>query len=687
MSRTISFRFLLAVITAGLTLQSCQDEVKPAAPVVEAPTAVTSVQVSAKTDITFTFTAPGKFASASVTATGGSATVKTPPAANAKEGTVVVEFTAGNTAGAGSVVLTITDGSNQVGTATAVLNITLSAPPTVALSATTGSGIPGSTVSVTANITAANGASSLTVTGATVSPASPIAISGTSASQAVSVTIPANAVVGSTILVVFTAKDAQNLNSTAVTFTITVLDPVIQLQGTLTTQTLDASKPYLLVGQVFIPNGVTLTVPAGTVIKGDKATKAVLVVQPGGKLIANGTANNPIVFTSNQDVNARDRGDWGGIVILGNAYVNQSARPAVEGITPTQNYGTIGSDPTVNATENSGSLQYVRIEYAGIELTPNNETNSITFGGVGNGTTVSYVQTSFGGDDNFEWFGGTVNGKYLVSHSGWDDDFDTDFGWGGNVQFGLVVRNTFFADQSGSNAFESDNQANGNTIAGVCDGSTQAGCTRGVFSNITVLGPRDIQSRSISANYQNAIHIRRRTAISIFNSFISGFRIGVRLDDQGTLDNLVAAAGVHQYNVLSVPGSIVTGSTTTAADAAFATGLSSGDASTVSTYWSNNNNGVFNAIAADSVIGNRGIQTAAFWSSKTAATYPSDPDFTLVAGRTTGPLGALNLNSGANFTNAKLSGGFFTTTTYRGAFGSTDWTNGWTEFRPLTKVY
>ena len=301
--------------------------------------------------------------------------------------------------------------------------------------------------------------------------------------------------------------------------------------------------------------------------------------------------------------------------------------------------------------------------------------------------SVSYVQSSFGGDDSFEWFGGTVNGKYLVSLSGWDDDFDTDFGWGGNVQFGLAVRNTFFADQSGSNAFESDNQANGNTIAGVCDATTQAGCTRGVFSNMTILGPRDIQSRSISANYQNGIHIRRRTSISIFNSFISGFRIGVRLDDQGTLDNLVAGSGVHQYNVLSVPGSTLVGSTTTAADAAFATGLSAGDASTVSSYWSSNNNGVFNTVAADSVIGNRGIQTASYWSSKTAATYPSNPDFTLVAGRTTGPLGALNLNGGANFTNAKLSGGFFIQTTYRGAFGSTDWTNGWSEFQPSTKVY
>jgi hypothetical protein len=696
MKQTLKIFALLLAVSSIVMIQSCkEDEPTPAGPTVTAPTSVASVQVGTKADVTFTFTAPGSFKSSSVTATGGTATIKTAPTANATEGNVVVEFTAGATAGAGSVVLTLTDNSNQTATATAVLNVSISAPPSLTLSATTGSGNPGTTVAVTATITAANGASNLTITGATSTPVSPITLTGTAPTQAVTLAIPANAVVNSTILVVFTVKDAQNLVSSPVTYTITVSDPTNILQGNLTTQTLDATKPYLLKGQVFIPNGVTLTVPAGTVIKGDKATKATLVVQPGGKLIANGTANSPVVFTSAQGVGERDRGDWGGIVMLGNAFVNQASKPAVEGITPTQTYGSSiaeAANPSTNATENSGTLTYVRIEYAGIELTPNNETNSLTMGGVGNGTTVSYVQVSFGGDDGFEWFGGTVNGKYLVSHSTWDDDFDTDFGWGGNVQYGLIVRNISAADQSGSNAFESDNQANGATIAGICDGTTNTGCTRGIFSNITVLGPRVVvNTPNVSSNYQNAMHIRRRSAISVFNSFFSGFRVGLRIDDQGTLDNLTSGAGKHGYNVLTVPGTTIIGTSTTAADAVFATGLTispdpAGNATAISNYWTANNNTSINDITTTiAKITDLGIVSSLYWSDKTSSTYPSNPNFALVAG----VAGVNNLNAGANYSDAKFTGNAFFNTAgaHRGAFGATDWTDGWSEFQPINKVY
>ncbi len=695
MKNTLRIFALLFAMSSLALIQSCkEDDPAPVPPTITAPTTVASVQVNTKADVTFTFTAAGGFKSSSVTATGGTATVKTAPSANAADGSVVVEFTAGATAGAGSVVLTLTDNSNQSTTQTAVVNVTISAPPSITLNLSAGSGNPGTTLPVTATITAPNGGAVLTITGATSVPASPISVSGTT--QAVTLAIPANAVVGSTISAVFSVKDAQNLVSSPVTYTITVSDPTNILQGNLTTQTLDATKPYLLKGQVFIPNGVTLTVPAGTVIKGDKATKATLVVQPGGKLVANGTANSPVVFTSAQGVGERDRGDWGGIVMLGNAFVNQPSKPAVEGITPTQNYGSSiaeAATPATNATENSGTLTYVRIEYAGIELTPNNETNSLTMGGVGNGTTVSYVQVSFGGDDGFEWFGGTVNGKYLVSHSTWDDDFDTDFGWGGNVQYGLIVRNISAADQSGSNAFESDNQANGSTIAGICDGTTNTGCTRGIFSNITVLGPRVVvNTPNVSSNYQNAMHIRRRSAISVFNSFFAGFRVGLRIDDQGTLDNLTSGAAKHGYNVLTVPGTTAIGTSTTAADAVFATGLTiapdpAGNATAISNYWTANNNASINDIATATIakITDLGIVSTLFWGSQTSSTYPSNPNFSLVAG----VAGNNNLNSGANFTDAKFTGNAFFNTAgaYRGAFGATDWTDGWAEFQPINKVY
>ncbi|MBL7851179.1 MAG: hypothetical protein JNN04_09775 [Cyclobacteriaceae bacterium] len=555
------------------------------------------------------------------------------------------------------------------------------------------SGKPGEVVSVNVGFDAPNGAQDLYVYVNGVEEDF-ISVSGVSSPYTYEYTVPTDATIGSTIALAFQLIDAKGYPSQVANFLITVGET---LSGTLTTRTLDAAQQYFIKGQVFIPNGVTVTIPAGTILKGDKATKATLIVQPGGKLVCNGEANNPVVFTSAQPVGARDRGDWGGIVMLGNAWVNQSAQPAIEGITPTQKFGSTtaeGATPTTNANENSGTLRYVRIEYAGIELTPNNETNSLTLGGVGNGTTMEYVQVSYGGDDGFEWFGGTVNGKYLVSLSTWDDDFDTDFGFQGNIQFGLVVRNPFFGDQSGSNAFECDNAPNANDTP-----SGASGYTRPVFSNITVLGPRDFttglgsgtSARSISANYQNAIHIRRRVAISIFNSFFSGFPVGVRLDDQATLDNLNNGTSRHAFNVLASPNNTVLGTSTSSSNVAFATGLSGGDATTLQAYWTNNNNTLVNPSAgapwsptpgtpANSVdpYPGLGLNQNMFWGGSTSSTYPSNPNFTVTAG---------TLSSGADFTDPKLPGSFFTSTTYRGAFGATDWTDGWAEFQPLSKIY
>ncbi|MCZ8354211.1 MAG: hypothetical protein O9340_05720 [Cyclobacteriaceae bacterium] len=578
---------------------------------------------------------------------------------------------------------------------------TTPAAPTITLEATSTQDLPGETVIANLSMTVPGGAKNLIISG---SFSETMPLNGeTELDKPIELDIPANAVIGSTLTAVFVVTDKNDKTSTPVTFLITVNNPVIELAGNITTNlTLDATKSYLLKGQTFVKNNVTLTIPAGTVIKGDKATKATLIVEPGGRLVCNGTAANPVVFTSAQAVGARDKGDWGGVVILGTAFVNQASQPNIEGISPAVPYGNTTS-PTTNADQNSGTLNYVRIEYAGIELSPNNETNSLTMGGVGNGTTINYVQVSFGGDDGFEWFGGTVNGKYLVSHSTWDDDFDTDFGWSGNIQFGLVVRNPFFADQSGSNAFESDNQGNGNAITN-CDATassagTATACTRGVFSNITVLGPRETNSRSISGSYQNALHIRRRSSISIFNSFISGFRIGLRIDDDGTYFNLAQGNAVHSNNVLSNSSTAGTATSTTATDGTYVTGIrfdvandgtittntgvTAGNATSIANYWLTNNS-AFNNVTSTQTWSDIGINPALFWAGQTSANYPSNPNFALTAGVT----GANNLNSGASFTNGKVSGAFFTQTTYRGAFSSTtDWTDGWTEFQPLNKVY
>jgi len=727
MKKLIRLMAFFVAASALVLVQSCDDEEPAVPPTLTAPTGVTAVQVNAKADISFSFLAPEGYASSSVSATGGSATVKTAPAAGATEGSVVVEFTADGSAGAASVTLTLTDNKSQTISQTAVVNKTISAPPTVALSASTANGFPGKTVSVTVTVTAANGAKSLAYTttgGLTGSPASPITLSGTT--QAITFTIPASAAIGATFAVAITATDNQNLNSTPATFTVTAATNV--LTGTLSTNlTVRKGEPYLVTGQFIVATGVTLTVEPGAIIKGDKATKGLILIQPGGKLNAVGTAAEPIVFTSSQNVGERDRGDWAGIVWLGNAYVNQSARPAIEGVTPTQLYGTVGTDVDVNSTEDNGKLRYARIEYAGIELTPNNETNGLTMGGLGSGTEVDYVQVSYGGDDAFEWFGGTVNGKHLVSLSTWDDDFDTDFGWRGNVQWGLIVRNPFFADQSGSCAFESDNQANANAITGICDDTEKKGCTGGVFSNVTVLGPREF-NRTISGNYTRALHLRRRTAISIFNSVITGFNTGLTIDDAGTLTNYKADnTGFAKLNNNVLFTSLLPGTPTpsggpftaipaASGNAAFGStdasniwnGSSSGNTSTVPAFfvrtgstsasntWASTASTVAGTDVAFATVAGwtagtavniinpyegTGINPALFFAGQTAATYPANPNFAVTSGSITGQTAA------TLFADAKLGSFFDKTLTYKGAFGATDWTDGWADFQPVNKVY
>lgn len=214
-----------------------------------------------------------------------------------------------------------------------------------------------------------------------------------------------------------------------------------------------------LQNKVYVRNGATLTILPGTVIRGDFNTKGTLIITKGSKLIADGNQSQPIVFTSNNPIGNRNEGDWGGVIVLGNAINNQPGGVAnIEGLPPSTNTQHGGN----NDNDNSGIIRYVRIEFAGIPLEPNKEINGLTFGSVGKQTLVDYVQVSYCGDDSFEWFGGTVNCKHLISYSTIDDDFDTDFGYRGNVQFGLAIRNENLSDAAGdSNCFESDNDAQG----------------------------------------------------------------------------------------------------------------------------------------------------------------------------------------------------------------------------------
>lgn len=298
---------------------------------------------------------------------------------------------------------------------------------------------------------------------------------------------------------------------------------------------------YSLKGWVYVKSGAELTIEAGTIIKGDKATKAALIIEPGAKLFAQGTATSPIVFTSAQPAGSRRPGDWGGLIICGRA-VNNQKEMQIEGGPRTKHGGNDNAD-------NSGVIRYVRVEFAGYPFAADKEINGITFGSVGSGTTVDHLQVSYSNDDSFEWFGGNVNCKYLVAYHGWDDEFDTDNGFSGKVQYCLGIRHPRIADISQSNGFESDNCA---------DGATVDPFTTAAFSNVTFIGPigQDdafkndntyINAGEVYPNngsglgkFQSAMQIRRSSHLSCVNSVAVGYPIGLLLD--GEKGNTVSEA-------------------------------------------------------------------------------------------------------------------------------------------------
>lgn len=308
----------------------------------------------------------------------------------------------------------------------------------------------------------------------------------------------------------------------------------VTISGRITQNTtLKKGDNNIIKGMVYVTNGVTLTVEKGAVVKGSYAGSdvAVLIVARGGKLVAEGTQEEPIVFTSSSPT--PQSGDWGGIVLCGKAAINSSFEGKVGlfqvegGIDNASGEGRAGSGdevaPTPVNNDNSGVLRYVRIEYAGYAFQPDKEVNSLTMAGVGNGTVIDHVQVTYAKDDAFEWFGGTVNCKYLIAYKTQDDDFDSDNGFSGSVQFGLIVRDSSIADISKSEAFESDNNSSGNTATPQ---------TSAVFCNITALGHRATAQNIGNSNYHGAaVQIRRNSSISIFNSAFVGWKSGIEIDD------------------------------------------------------------------------------------------------------------------------------------------------------------
>ncbi len=296
-----------------------------------------------------------------------------------------------------------------------------------------------------------------------------------------------------------------------------------ELRGDITSdRTLTNDKKWLLKGGVFVMPGVTLTIQPGTFIAGDQGALSLLAVTQGAKLMAEGTRARPIIFTSNRAVGERDRNDWGGLIINGKAPINVPGGVAqAEGIDDPVKGSYGGQDPN----DNSGVIRYVRVEFGGFPITTTNELNCIAFNGVGRGTRVDHVQAHFGGDDAFEWFGGTVDAKHLVATYYDDDGFDWVEGWQGRLQYGVAHQRGDRVD----NGIEADN----NNRAGrdVTPRSSPA------IYNLTLVGDPGETSRS-----GEGIQLREGTAGNLNNVVVLGFGAeGLRVDHAET--SAQAAAG------------------------------------------------------------------------------------------------------------------------------------------------
>jgi hypothetical protein len=293
--------------------------------------------------------------------------------------------------------------------------------------------------------------------------------------------------------------------------------PVVVVSGEVTgTETWTSNNYYVLRGAVFVRDGATLNIAPGTTVIGESGSVGTLIVLRGGRLNAIGNRQQPIVFTSDQPAGLRARGDWGGLIINGGAPVNIPGGEG-QGEADTGIYG--GDDPN----DNSGTLRYVRVEFAGVEFSPDNELNGIAFQGVGRGGTYEFIQVHMNRDDALEWFGGTADIKYAVASNAADDSFDWTFGWSGRAQFIAVHQR----GDDGDNGIEADNNEFGNDFLPRSNPQ---------IYNMTMCGDPD---RNEGSESNRAIIFRRGTAVTFRNFLITGFKTtGLQFDGTSTLDQV-----------------------------------------------------------------------------------------------------------------------------------------------------
>ena len=305
-----------------------------------------------------------------------------------------------------------------------------------------------------------------------------------------------------------------------------------------TSRTLYADTTYTLSGFIKVANNATLTIQAGTKIIGDFDTPgSSLFVLRGSKIIAIGTAEDPIVFTSER-TSGRQAGDWGGLIILGNGILNRGDPTILEGTGTGTNNPQVNYAGGTNSADDSGELRYVRVEFAGYATAQDAELNSFTFAAVGSATRFSYLEALYGLDDAFEWFGGAVDSKYLVSYETGDDHFDAAEGFVGRNQFLIAFQSIRPDARPAAGSASTDPQGIEN------DGCNGANCQNGqnsvprtnpMFANFTLVGtgPGVVDATSGGIGMM----LRRGTAGAYVNGIVARWpRAAISLRDQPTID-------------------------------------------------------------------------------------------------------------------------------------------------------
>ena len=355
----------------------------------------------------------------------------------------------------------------------------------------------------------------------------------------------------------------RSVASVEATITLGAPGPMVRaVEGSITAdQSWHADTTYVLRGFVKVVAPATLTIAPGTRVVGDTnvAGSALFILQ-GARIDARGTAARPIVFTSQRPVGFRQPGDWGGLVLVGRGVINRSGRVVLEGTTASATDETVYSGGGDNA-DNSGVLQYVRVEFAGYPVLQNAELNSFTFAAVGSGTTLDHLQAMAGLDDSFEWFGGAVDAKYLVSYEAGDDHFDAAEGYRGRNQFLIAYQDTLLRARAGlPGGPSSDPQAF------EVDGCEGTGCDLGrasepftmpVFANFTLVGTGSsvisgqnggvgmVLRRGAGGTYVNGVVARfPGRAISVRDAFTDE----LRARDSLVLRNLLLSGNASNFD-------------------------------------------------------------------------------------------------------------------------------------------